>query len=180
MRRLPDTELVVLARRGSAEAAGALFDRYWTLAWRAAYAITADRALADDAAQEAFVKAFAALDRFDETQPFPPWLRRITINAAVDSLRRNRRLEVVHDEESTFHAWSLSEAAEDDLRRWAVADAVSALGAAKRVVLVLHYWLDLPLDEIAGVLGLPIGTVASRLARAKDDLRAVLEDERVV
>lgn len=180
MQRRPDTELVVLARRGSKEAAGALFDRYWVLAWRAAYAITADRALADDAAQEAFVKAFAALGRFDETQPFPPWLKRIAINAAVDSLRRHRRLEVVHDEESVYHPWSLSESAEDDLRRWAVADAVSALGAAKRVVIVLHYWLDLPLEEIAGVLGLPIGTVASRLARAKDELRLVLEEQRVV
>ena len=54
------------------------------------------------------------------------------------------------------------------------------LGAAKRVVVVLHYWLDLPLEEIAGVLGLPIGTVASRLARAKEELRGVLEAERVV
>ncbi len=180
MRRRPDIELVVLAREGSSEAAGALFDRYWVLAWRTAYAVTADRGLADDVAQEAFTKAFGALGRFDETQPFPPWLKRITINAAVDSLRRSRRLEVVDDEESVFHAWALSDSAEDDLRRWAVADAVAALGAAKRVVVVLHYWLDLPLEEIAGVLGLPIGTVASRLARAKDELRAVLEEERVV
>jgi RNA polymerase sigma-70 factor (ECF subfamily) len=180
VRRRPDTELVVLARGGSTEAAGALFDRYWALAWRAAYAVTADRSLADDAAQEAFVKAFAALDRFDETQSFAPWLKRIAINCAVDSLRRSRSLEVVHDEESTFHAWALGESADDDLRRWAVADAVAALGAGKRVVVVLHYWLDLPLEEISGVLGLPIGTVASRLARAKEELRVVLEGERVV
>jgi RNA polymerase sigma-70 factor, ECF subfamily len=180
VRRRPDTELVVLAREGSSEAAGALFDRYWVLAWRTAYAVTADRGLADDAGQEAFTKAFGALGRFDETQPFAPWLKRIAINAAVDSLRRSRRLEVVHDEESTFHAWALSDSAEDDLRRWAVADAVAALGAAKRVVVVLHYWLDLPLEEIAGVLGLPIGTVASRLARAKNELRVVLEEEHVV
>jgi RNA polymerase sigma-70 factor (ECF subfamily) len=176
----PDSELVLLAREGSSDAAGALFDRYWILAWRTAYAVTADRALADDAGQEAFVKAFGALERFDETQPFAPWLKRIAVNAAVDSLRRSRRLEVVHDEESAFHGWALSESAEDDLRRWAVADAVAALGAGKRVVVVLHYWLDLPLEEIAGVLGLPMGTVASRLARAKEELRVVLEEERVV
>ena len=179
MRRRPDTDLVVLARGGSAEAAGVLFDRYWALAWRTSYAVTADRELADDSAQESFVKAFAALARFDETQPFAPWLKRIAINAAVDSLRRSRRLEVVSDE-STLHTWALGESAEDDLRRWAVADAVAALGTAKRVVVVLHYWLDLPLEEIAGVLGLPIGTVASRLARAKDELRAVLHEDHVV
>ena len=181
MRRRPDIELVVLAREGSTEAAGALFDRYWSLAWRTAYAVTADRGLADDSAQEAFVKAFAALARFDETQPFAPWLKRIAINTAVDSLRRNRRGgEVVSDDASSLHTWALGESAEDDLRRWAVADAVAMLGAGKRVVVVLHYWLDLPLEEIAGVLGLPIGTVASRLARAKHDLRAVLEEDRVV
>ena len=53
-------------------------------------------------------------------------------------------------------------------------------GPASASSIVLHYWLDLPLEEIAGVLGLPIGTVASRLARAKDELRVVLEEERVV
>ena len=180
MQRRPDTELIALARSGSLEAAGALFDRYWTVAWRAAYAVTADRSLADDAAQEAVTKAFGALGRFDETRPFAPWLKRIAINSAVDHLRRGRRLEVLCDEESKFHAWSLGESAGDDLRQWAIADAVAALGAGKRVVVVLHYWLDLPLEEIAGVLGLPIGTVASRLARAKQELRSVLEEDLVV
>jgi RNA polymerase sigma-70 factor (ECF subfamily) len=179
MRRRPDTELIVLARRGSTDAVGVLFDRYWTFAWRAAYAVTADRALADDAAQEAIERAFGSLHRFDETRPFGPWLKRIVVNRAIDHLRR-RRLEVVHDEETTFHAWSLGDTADEELRLWAVSDAVASLGAAKRVVIVLHYWLDLPLEEIAGVLGLPVGTVASRLARAKDELRTVLEEQRVV
>jgi len=180
VRRRPDTELIVLARDGSQEAAEVLFDRYWTHAWRAAYAVTANRSLADDAAQEAMEKAFGALDGFDETRPFVPWLKRITINRAIDHLRRGRRLEVRTDEETTFHAWEVGESADEDLRAWAVADAVAALGAGKRIVVVLHYWLDLPLEEIAGVLGLPIGTVASRLPRAKDDLRAVLEEDRVL
>ena len=56
---------------------------------------------------------------------------------------------------------------------------MAGLGASKRVVVVLHYWLDLPLEEVAGALGLPVGTVASRLARAKDELRAVLEERHV-
>jgi RNA polymerase sigma-70 factor, ECF subfamily len=180
VRRTPDHELIVLARKGSTEAAEALFDRYWTHAWRAAYAVTANRSLADDAAQEAMEKAFGALDGFDETRPFAPWLKRIAVNRAIDHLRRGRRLEVLTDEETTFHTWEVGESADEDLRAWAVADAVAALGAGKRVVVVLHYWLDLPLEEVAGVLGLPIGTVASRLARAKDELRTVLEEDRVL
>jgi len=181
VRRRPDTELIVLVRQGSSEAAEALFDRYWPHAWRAAYAVTADRGLADDSAQEAMVKAFGALHRFDETRPFAPWLKRITVNKAIDCIRRNRRVELLSDDDQTaFHAWSVGESAERDLRQWAVSDAVAALGQGKRLVIVLHYWLDLPLEEIAGMLGLPVGTVASRLARAKAELRTVLEGDRVL
>ena len=63
-----------LSRKASPEAAGALFDRYWQTAWAAAYAVTADRALADDAAQDAIQQAFGALHRFHVTRPFGPWL----------------------------------------------------------------------------------------------------------
>lgn len=180
VRRTPDHELIALARKGSIPAVEALFDRYWTHAWRAAYAVTADRSLADDAAQEAIEKAFGALDRFDETRPFGPWLKRIAINRAIDHLRRSRRTEPLSGDEASLHTWEVGESADDDLRSWAVADAVAGLTESKRLVIVLHYWLDLPLEEIAGVLGLPVGTVASRLARAKDELRSVLEEDHVV
>jgi RNA polymerase sigma-70 factor (ECF subfamily) len=180
VRRRPDTELIVLARGGSDEAVDVLFDRYWPHAWRAAVAVTADRSLADDAAQEAIEKAFGALHRFDETRPFGPWLKRIAVNRAIDHLRRARRLDLAREASATLHTWAMGETAEEDLRLWAVSDAVAALGASKRAVIVLHYWLDLPLEEIAGVLGLPVGTVASRLARAKAELREALEDQRVV
>lgn len=180
MRRLPDPELIALVRNGSSEAPAVLFDRYWEFAWRTAYAVTADRSLADDAAQEAIQRAFGALARFDETRPFGPWLKRIVVNRAIDQLRRRTRLTALDDETATLHGWSLGDAADADTRLWAVADAVAGLGAAKRVVVVLRYWLDLPLDEIAGVLGLPVGTVASRLSRALQELRLVLEGEHVV
>ncbi|MEX2210662.1 MAG: RNA polymerase sigma factor [Gaiellaceae bacterium] len=175
MRRSPDHELIGLARKGSADAAGVLFDRYWSAAWGAAYAVTADRALADDAAQDAMQRAFGALHRFDETRPFGPWLKRIAVNRAIDLLRGSRRRE-----ETALHGWTLGQAAEEDLSLWAVADAVAALGAGKREIVVLHYWLDLPLEEIAGVLGLPPGTVASRLSRALAELRVALGDEQHV
>jgi RNA polymerase sigma-70 factor (ECF subfamily) len=167
-----------LAREGSADAAGALFDRYWLLAWKAAYAVTVDRELADDAAQEGMQRAFSTLDRFDETRPFGPWLKRIAVNRAIDHVRRGRRLAAA--ERSDLHAWAVSDAAEDDLRLWGVADTVAALDESKRMIVVLHYWLDLPVEEIAGVLGLPVGTVASRLSRAIAELREVLKEEHAV
>lgn len=175
MRRTPDQELIAFARKGSAEAAGVLFDRYWPMAWAAAYAVTADRALADDAAQDAIQRAFAGLHRFDVTRPFGPWLKRIAVNRAIDQLRSARRRE-----QAELHSWSVGERAGEELRFWAVADAVAALGEGKRLVVVLHYWLDLPLEEVAGVLGLPVGTVASRLSRALAELRVALGEEEHV
>jgi RNA polymerase sigma factor (sigma-70 family) len=124
MRRRPDHELIALTRKGSTDAAGVLFDRYWPLAWKAAYAVTVDRSLADDAAQEGMQRAFAALDRFDETRPFGPWLKRIAVNRAIDHARRGRRIAAA--EQPDLHTWSMRDAPEDDVRLWAVADAVAA------------------------------------------------------
>jgi RNA polymerase sigma-70 factor (ECF subfamily) len=179
MRRLPDPELIALARDGSREAAEVLFDRYWEYAWKTAYAVTADRTLADDAAQDAIADAFGALDRFETDRPFGPWLKRIAVNRAVDSLRRTQRLSAVaRRAESLAHTEASSPSSEDELVR-AVADAVGLLGPERRTVVVLRYWLDLPLDEIAGLLGLPVGTVASRLGRATEELRLRLQELRV-
>jgi RNA polymerase sigma factor (sigma-70 family) len=86
----------------------------------------------------------------------------------------------LEDEAASFASWELGRTPEDDLRAWAIADAVAGLGEAKRLVIVLRYWLDLPLEEIAGVLAVPVGTVASRLNRALADLRTVMEGEHVV
>src|SRR5262249_58826580 len=80
------------ARRGAREAGAGLCRRYWRDAWRAAYAITGRRSLADDVAGDGFERAFAALGRFDDRRPFGPWLHRIVANRALDLLRAERRL----------------------------------------------------------------------------------------
>ena len=165
-----DADLVARARGGSRDAAAELFERYWGAAWRAAYAVTGRRAMADDVAQDAFERAFAALGRFDERRPFGPWLHRIVVNRALDLLRSERRL--------------VGEAAEPewvDVREGDVAllDAVSALPLQRRVVVVLRFGLGLTPSAIAEVLGVPVGTVSSRLARALDQLRAQYEESDV-
>src|ERR671934_206491 len=92
MRMRSDAKLVQLARRGSRAAAAELFARHWRAAWRAAYVIAGRREMADDVAQDAFERAFAALSRFDEGRPFGAWLNRIVVNRSLDLLRRERRL----------------------------------------------------------------------------------------
>ena len=173
--RPDDSSLIEQAASGSPDAMTRLYERYWPLAWQWAYLVTGSRTRADDLAQDAVMRAFDALDRFDPQRPFGPWLKRILVNKAIDDSRRDRRLRV-------GDGW-LSElkALPDDV--FGVSDevvaAVRALTPARREIIVLHYWLDLAVDEIAALLGLPFGTVASRLSRALGDLRVALEDARV-
>ncbi|HEX2126836.1 MAG TPA: sigma factor [Thermoleophilaceae bacterium] len=85
--RSPERRLVRDAQRGSAEALGVLFRRHWTGAYRAAWVVVRDAAAAEDIAQEAFIAAVRALDRFDRRRPFGPWLHRIVVNRAIDTAR---------------------------------------------------------------------------------------------
>ena len=170
-----ESSLIEHAASGAADAVAELYERYWPLAWQWAYLLTGSRAGADDLAQEAMMRAFDVLDRFDPQRPFGPWLKRILVNRAIDELRRERRLRLGDEWMRELRAAPEEVAEGSD----AVVAAVRGLAPARREVIVLHYWLDLAADEIAAFLGLPFGTVASRLSRALADLRAVLEEEHV-
>jgi RNA polymerase sigma-70 factor (ECF subfamily) len=172
---LDDAALIGSARQGSTAALDALYRRYWPIAWQWAYALTGHRQRADDLAQDAVLSAFASLGRFVE-RPFRPWLKRILLNRAVDELRRLRRgalpVEWFDDR--------LRPTGEEELRASdELVAAVRELPPARRIVIVLHYWLDLPVDEIAALLSVPYGTAASRLSRGLAELCECLESERV-
>ncbi|HKT44545.1 MAG TPA: sigma-70 family RNA polymerase sigma factor [Gaiellaceae bacterium] len=151
---------------------GAIFDRHWDRVWRAAYAVSGDRELASDAAQDAFIRAGAALHRFDRSRPVEPWLVRIAVNRAIDLVRARRR-EDGEDELPETVAFD-PPLPDDDL-----GEALRRLGPERRAVIALHYWLDYTTPEIAEILGVPLGTVNSRLARALRDLRLELEARNV-
>ena len=90
-----ERRLVREAQRGSAEALETLFRREWPRAYRAAYLVVHDAAAAEDIAQESFLAAVRALDRFDRRRPFGPWMHRIVVNRAIDAARaRSLRAEV--------------------------------------------------------------------------------------
>ena len=154
------------AQAGSVSDLEALFKAHWPRAYRAAYLVVHDAAAAEDIAQEAFLAAVRALDRFDRKRPFAPWLHRIVVNRAIDWARaRSLRAEVLDD--------ALDSAAEERpavLYSEGVAAGLASLAPEHRAVIVLRYLLEYTPGEIASLLELPRGTVNSRLRRGLDRL----------
>jgi len=158
------------AQSGSHDAMEALFKAHWAPAHRAAFLIVHDAAAAEDIAQEAFLAAIRALDRFDRRRPFGPWLHRIVVNRAIDwSRARALRREVAEPVES--------EAPPERPAGWSdeIVAALAALDPDQRAAVVLRHLLEYTPGEIAELLELPRGTVNSRLRRALDRLARELE-----
>lgn len=169
-----DQELTQRCLAGSREAAAELFERHWPAAWRAAFAITGSHSLAEDAAQDAFQRAFGALPRFDSQRQFGPWFHRIVVNRALDLVRRERRLVEYGEADEPAVEWI-----DERLRDTEIFAALANLPAERRAVIVLRYWLDYTPEEISAVLELPVGTVSSRLSRGLADLRSRMEETNV-
>ena len=164
--------LVRDAQRGSTDALEELFRRHWRRAHRAAYLVIGDPVAAEDVAQESFLAAIRALDRFDRRRPFGPWLHRITVNRSID-FARARALRA----ESALSTGAEGVAPEPDGISDRLRAALGDLGPEHRAVVVLRYVLEYSPGEIASILELPRGTVNSRLRRGLDRLRPHLDDE---
>jgi RNA polymerase sigma-70 factor (ECF subfamily) len=155
--------LVRGAQRGSASDLEALFRMHWPRAFRAAYIVTQDAAAAEDIAQESFLAAIRALDRFDRRRPFGPWLHRIVVNRAIDWTRA-RKLRAEVELLDTVPAPDVPDAGGETIA------ALARLSPEHRAVVVMRHLLEFTPGEIAEALDLPRGTVNSRLRRGLDTL----------
>jgi RNA polymerase sigma-70 factor, ECF subfamily len=174
-RAASERRLVRDAQRGSVEALEALFKREWPRAYRAAYLVVHDAAVAEDIAQEAFLAAVRALDRFDRRRPFGPWMHRIAVNRAIDvsrarALRREVDAAPAAPDEAPPDRPSLPFSDE-------LLGALRKLGPEQRAIVALRYLFEYTPGEMARALELPRGTVNSRLRRALDRLAELLPDE---
>ena len=163
------------AQAGSASDLAALFRDHWPRAYRAAYLVVHDAAAAEDIAQESFLAAVRALDTFDRRRPFGPWLHRIVVNRSIDwararSLRREAGDDALAAAEARIDA-PKQEVSEE------VTAALAALPPEQRAVIVMRYLLEYSPGEIARMLGLPRGTVNSRLRRGLDALQSHVAEE---
>jgi RNA polymerase sigma-70 factor (ECF subfamily) len=172
-----DAELVELARRGDQDAYGLLVARHQEIAFRAAYVISRDADEAADAAQQGFIKAYHALERFRRGSPFRPWLLKIVTNEARNARRTaGARSRLAERLDRTWEAApSPEDAALQAERRELVLGALERARDEDRLVVALRYFLQLGEAEIATALDCPPGTVKSRLSRALGRLRADLE-----
>jgi RNA polymerase sigma-70 factor, ECF subfamily len=159
------------AQRGSASGIEALFRLHWPRAYRAAYLVVHDSAAAEDIAQEAFLRAVAALDRFDRRRPLGPWLHRIAVNRAIDWARAR----ALRPEAPAAGDLPAGAPHPEGISRELVV-ALASLSAEHRAVVVLRYLLEYTPGEIAAMLDLPRGTVNSRLRRGLDALERELEE----
>jgi RNA polymerase sigma-70 factor (ECF subfamily) len=181
-RLLDESVLVDRAKAGDVAAYEELVRQYQDLAFRTAYLIAGGAAEAEDAAQEGFVKAYYALDRFHQGAPFRPWLLQIVANEARNrrkaaGRRANLALRVAAASLSGDVAPSPETAALARERYDALLAAVGELREEERLVVACRYFLELSEAETAETLGLPKGTVKSRLSRALGRLRLTMTIE---
>lgn len=141
--------------------------------FRAARAVLDSDADAEDAVSEAILRAWQAWGRLRKRESARAWLLKITVNCAYEFLRKTNRTVVLEGLEHL--AGTVEEKQYGDL--W---DAVLALPKRQRAVVVLFYYEDLPLAQIAKILGVAQGTVKSRLSRARGRLRELLNEEESI
>ncbi len=183
---LDELALLRRARQGDVAAFEQLVLTYEKKVINLAYRLSGSREDAADLAQEALVRVYKSLDRFREQARFSTWLYRIVVNVCLDHQRSRKRQQTVSldaplegndgevPRQIASDAVDPQEAAERSDLREAVQAAIGRLSGEHRTVLVMRDIQDMPYEEIGEVLGLPLGTVKSRLNRARQALKQEL------
>ncbi len=171
------------ARRGDAAAFGRLVEAYQHPVYNLAYRMLGNRFEAEDATQEAFIRAYRHLASYDPNRPFSTWLFSIASHYCIDQLRR-RKINWMPLEEEIAEPTQLGNKSpnpeavvtERDREAW-IKSLLATLSPTDRAAITLHYWYDCPYTEIAEVLDLTVSAVKSRLYRARRSLAEQMEGE---
>lgn len=171
--------LIERAQGGDVEAFGMLVRRYLGRVYRVAHAVVRNGDEAADIAQDTFVRAFRRIDRFDIERPLFPWLYQIARNLALNRIERVRRREATLSGQDALIAMGPGpeEAAVAASESERVRRAVASLSEQHRAVIELNHFEECSYDEMAEILGIPIGTVMSRLYYARQRLKTLLKEE---
>lgn len=168
---MDDRDLITYAQQGDRQAFTELVCRHQGSIVSLTYRMCGDLHLAEDAAQEAFVRVWQNLNSYKPKYAFRSWLYRIATNAALDSLRRERPTAELDSLSLVDPKATPEQSAEDNQRVAQVRRAIAQLSEPLRLVLILREYQDLTYQEIADALDIPVGTVMSRLNTARVQLR---------
>jgi RNA polymerase sigma-70 factor (ECF subfamily) len=178
-----DAVLVRKAQQGDMDAFESLVRKYQQRVYALCRRLTGAHQSADDLAQETFIKAYFALARFDAEFPLYPWLRRIALNSGLNYLKARRRERPLDEAALGPRRMPFSPPAEGPEERMERAEfearferAVASLPSDQRSVFVLRFHESLSYEEISRTLDVPVGTVMSRLNRARQKLKDLLAD----
>ena len=178
-----DAVLVRKAQQGDMDAYESLVRRYQQRVYALCRRLTGAHQSADDLAQETFIKAYFALARFDAQWPLYPWLRKIAVNSGLNYLKSRSRERPLEEDSLGGRRMPSAPKGDDPEMRLESAEfqarldgAVESLPADQKSVFVLRFHESLSYEEISRTLGLPLGTVMSRLNRARQKLKELLAD----
>ena len=181
-----EDDLIKAAAQGDSEAFRQLWEAHHAVAMAAALRLCHHRSQAEEITQGAFLLAWRGLPRFQKGCPFRPWLMRILYRHALDVMEKQRTylqplsLDEAMNVEGQSNSHAHIDLQEQVAQREEIRQALVQLNSEQRRVIALRYGADLTEADIAQVLGWPIGTVKSRLNRARDRLRVLLRDEKGV
>lgn len=169
---ISEDELIKDAIDGNKSTMGILFNMYASNAVKLAYFITGEWSTAEDAVQEAFIRAFSHIKSFDRNKKFKPWLTKIVVNEAKRAGKRSARLYCLEDVlDAKSDADSIEYKVIDELNRQALLEKINKLELKYRLPIILKYFSDLSEKEISQVLVIPVTTVKSRLYKARQILK---------
>jgi len=178
-----DEALIQAVKNGDCDAFGPVVERYKMALYKVMYRMVLNRDDAEDLVEEAFIKAYRSIKKFQIGRPFYSWLRRIAVNNAINFLKRERRGNM---EPLEYVERTLSDDRNDPVQmtrnkmiRERLGRAFSKLPKDARIILSLKVEEDLSYDEIGELLKIPKGTVMSRLARARIKLKQIYNSMEV-
>lgn len=180
-----EDSLLTKARQGDVQAFEELTSSYYTKVFNICYRMLNNSEDASEQTQEVLIKAFRYIKDFKGNCSISTWLYRIATNACLDFLRKNKNKKVVSLEQNTFEDIKIKDSlisdnpgpekvAEINAQRKAIREALSKMNKKNRMIIVLRDFNELSYDEIAKVIKAPVGTVKSRISRARAELRFLL------
>ncbi|MHB8062310.1 MAG: RNA polymerase sigma factor [Ruminiclostridium sp.] len=184
-----ENSLLTKAHQGNIEAFEELTSNYYTKVFNICYRMLNNSEDASEQAQEAFIKAFRYIKDFKGNCSISTWLYRIATNVCLDYLRKNKNKKIVSLEQNTFENIKIKDSLVSDnpgpekvveikAQKEAIREALLKMNEKNRIIIVLRDINGLSYDEIAEVIKAPVGTVKSRISRARSELRDLLCKEK--